>query len=63
FLEEGCTMAFNLDGGQTATISFMGKQIIWVGKMKKMSSSARKTNEIIGIGYSTQVKPAGDGKK
>jgi len=41
----------------------MGKQIIWVGNMKKMSSPARKTNEIIGIGYSSQVNPSEDKKK
>ena len=63
FIDEGCAMAFNLDGGQTATLCFMGKQIIWVGNMKKMSSPARKTNEIIGIGYSSQVKPPENKKK
>ena len=63
FVDEGCTMAFNLDGGQSATLCFMGKQIILVGRTEKMTSPARRTNEIIGIGYSSQVKPPEDKKK
>ena len=51
FVELGCPMAFNLDGGQSATMSFMGKQIIRVGHQKKLDAPARSTAEIFGIGH------------
>ncbi len=50
--EKGCTVAMNLDGGQTATMVFMGKQIITVGQTTGTNVSARKTAEVLGIGYS-----------
>lgn len=53
--EKGCTVAMNLDGGQTATMVFMGKQIITIGKTSATNASARKTAEILGIGYSQTV--------
>ena len=54
-LEMGCTLAFNLDGGQTSTIVFMGTQICKIGKTTGKNASARKTAEILGIGTSALV--------
>lgn len=51
----GCQTAINLDGGQTATMVFMGKQIVTVGKTSSKDASARKTAEILGIGSSQSV--------
>lgn len=53
--ERGCTVAMNLDGGQTATMVFMGKQIIHVGQTESANASARKTAEVLGIGYSAEL--------
>lgn len=55
-LEKGCRTGFNLDGGQTATMVFMGDQIIHVGKTSGTNASARRAAEILGIGTSEQVK-------
>ncbi|MBR6668521.1 MAG: phosphodiester glycosidase family protein [Clostridia bacterium] len=49
--EKGCTMAFNLDGGRTACILFMGEQLNAVEK----GGYARSTTEILGIGVSELV--------
>ena len=49
-------MAFNLDGGQTAVMTFMGKQITRIGKYDGGKTSARATTEIIGIGYSELIE-------
>jgi len=57
--EKGCTLAFNLDGGQTSSIVFMGRQICQIHKTKKNVSS-RKTSEILGIGTSEQVRSVDD---
>lgn len=54
-LEQGCTTALNLDGGQTATMVFMGEQIITVGKTTSTNASARRATEIFGIGFSPLV--------
>ena len=54
----GCTLAFNLDGGQTAAMTFMGQRINEIGKYEsngKMTTSPRKTTEVMGIGISEQV--------
>ncbi len=58
-LEKGCTVAFNLDGGQTSTIVFMGHQLCQIGKTKRNASS-RKTAEILGIGTSDLVRALDD---
>lgn len=58
-LEKGCTAAFNLDGGQTSTIVFMGRQLCQIGKTKQNASS-RKTAEILGIGTSDLVRALDD---
>lgn len=53
--ERGCTVGFNLDGGATSAIIFMGKQLnISNGEYPK--ASARSTAEILGIGTSELVR-------
>ncbi len=54
-MEKGCATGFNLDGGQTATMVFMGEQIIHLGKSSGSNASARRAAEILGIGTSEQV--------
>ena len=56
-LEAGCQNAFNLDGGQTAVMYFMGKQVIRIGSYAGGKTSPRSTTELIGIGHSDQVAP------
>ncbi len=58
-LEKGCTTAFNLDGGQTSCILFMGHQLCRSNKNNARASS-RKTAEILGIGTSAQVAAVDD---
>jgi len=58
--EKGCQVAFNLDGGQSATLIFMGKQIVRVGNTSSATASARKTAEILGIGTSETVLASGE---
>ena len=53
----GCTEALNLDGGQTAVMTFMGKQISRIGKYDGGKTSARATTEIIGVGRSDLIDP------
>ena len=48
----GCTAGLNLDGGQSAAILFMGRQICLVANEKGAKASARKAAEILGIGVS-----------
>lgn len=49
--QKGCTTAFNLDGGRTACILFMGEQISAV----ENGPNARPTTELLGIGVSELV--------
>jgi len=56
-LEAGCREALNLDGGQTAVMTFMGNQISRIGKYDGGKTSARQTTEIIGIGRSDLIDP------
>lgn len=53
----GCKEALNLDGGQTAVMTFMGNQISRIGKYNGGQTSARATTEIIGIGRSELIDP------
>ena len=53
--EKGCTLAFNLDGGETSCMLFMGKQISTVGGTSNAGGSARRATEILGIGVSELV--------
>ena len=50
-LEKGCTLGFNLDGGQTASIVFMGHQLCRI-KDGNRNVSSRMTSDILGIGHS-----------
>lgn len=52
---KGCTDAINLDGGQTAVMCFMGKQLNKIGKYDGGKTAARKTSEVLGAGFSNQV--------
>ena len=52
---KGCEVAFNLDGGQTAVMIFMGKQINLIGEYDGGKTNSRKTCEVMGVGYSDQV--------
>ena len=51
---KNCEIAFNMDGGQTAVMLFMGKQLNAIG-LYDGKTSARKTSEILGAGYSELV--------
>ena len=51
---KGCQVAFNLDGGQTAVMCFMGKQINLIG-VYDGKTNARKTCDIMAFGTSEQV--------
>lgn len=53
----GCKEALNLDGGQTAVMTFMGNQISRIGKYDGGKTSARSTTEIIGVGRSNLIDP------
>ena len=50
-LEKGCVIGFNLDGGQTAGIVFMGHQLCRIKDGSKHYSS-RITCDILGVGHS-----------
>ena len=52
---KGCVNAFNLDGGQTAVMIFMGEQINLIGEYDGGKTNSRKTCEVMGVGYSDQV--------
>ena len=49
--EKGCTVGFNLDGGDTSCIVFMGHQICKMQNGKKNKPS-RATSDILGVGHS-----------
>lgn len=51
---KGCQVAFNLDGGNTAVMVFMGKQLNEISKFYG-SPKARATSEVLTIGHSDQV--------
>ena len=50
----GLREACDLDGGQTAVVVFMGKQLNQIGKYDG-KTAARATCEVLGIGFSDQV--------
>ena len=58
-LERGCNLAFNLDGGQTACMVFMGHQLCKISSGTGNVSS-RKDGEILGIGTSALVAAEDD---
>ncbi len=49
-LDKGCVIGFNLDGGQTAGIVFMGHQLCRIKDTGRISS--RITCDVLGIGHS-----------
>ena len=51
-LDEGCSIAVNLDGGQTAVIAFMGKQL---NRVVKSDPSGRPEVEVLAFGTSEKV--------
>ena len=48
----GCTTAFNLDGGWTSAMVFMGKQLNQLDNTG-IKDNARKQNEVLGIGVTS----------
>ncbi len=52
---KGCENAINLDGGQTAVLIFMGKQLNKIGSYDGGKTNSRPTCEVMGVGYSDQV--------
>lgn len=54
--DKGCVTAFNLDGGRTASLEFMGKQICTVGEAPFKNGFARKASELLYIGHSALVE-------
>ena len=56
-LEKGCVVGFNLDGGQTAGIVFMGHQLCRLKDSGRIS--ARVTCDVLGVGHS-ELLPAED---
>ena len=55
FVDLGCTTAFNLDGGWTSAMVFMGKQLNQLDK-SGVKDNARIQNEVMGIGYNENIK-------
>ena len=58
-LEKGCVLGFNLDGGVSAGMVFMGHQLNLVKEGKK-HLSARASPDILGVGVSELVVNLGD---
>ena len=58
--DKGCTQAFNLDGGGTACMVFMGNQITRVGNARASEVAARSTADVLAIGTSDMVPYNGD---
>lgn len=58
-LDKGCTVGFNLDGGDTSCIVFMGRQLCKNQNGKKNKPS-RRTSDILGIGKSDLLPAISD---
>ena len=58
-LDKGCTVGFNLDGGDTSCIVFMGHQLCMMQNGKKHLSS-RRTSDILGVGTSELLPAVSD---
>ena len=54
--DRGCVNGFNLDGGETSCMLFMGKQINRVGGSHNRKGYARKAAEFLSIGTSALVE-------
>jgi hypothetical protein len=57
--EKGCKIAFNLDGGETSCIVFMGHQLNKLSDGKKNKGS-RRTSDILGVGFSELLPAVSD---
>ena len=53
FRAKGCKVAYNLDGGGTASMMFMGE---YVSAMGNFTADARKQIEVLGVGVTEYVK-------
>ena len=58
-MDKGCTLGFNLDGGQTASIVFMGHQLCSI-KADGGHMSSRRTSDILGVGNSLLLPAVDD---
>ena len=58
-LDKGCTLGFNLDGGETACIVFMGHQLCRL-KDRSKAVSSRRTSDILGVGTSELLPAVSD---
>ena len=56
-MEKGCQEAFNLDGGDTSCIVFMGHQLCRMTDAGSGKKSSRRTSDILGVGHS-ELLPA-----
>lgn len=54
FLDKGCVSAYNLDGGGTATMMFMGE---YINQLGSYTADKRLQIEVLGIGISDAVQP------
>ena len=58
--DQGCKVAVNMDGGQTAVFAFMGRQI---NQVEEDYARGRKSVEVLGFGTSEQVTDERVGKR
>ena len=58
-LDRGCTLGFNLDGGDTSCIVFMGHQLCKMQNGKRNKPS-RATSDILGVGTSDLLPTVSD---
>ena len=58
-LDKGCTVGFNLDGGDTSCIVVMGHQLCKMQNGKKNKPS-RATSDILGVGHSDLLPTVSD---
>ena len=58
-LEKGCTAGFNLDGGDTSCIVFMGHQLCKTQDGSR-NKAARRTSDILGVGRSDLLPAVSD---
>ncbi len=52
FLDKGCVSAYNLDGGGTATMMFMGE---YINQLGSYTADKRLQTEVVGIGISDAI--------
>ena len=58
-LDKGCILGFNLDGGDTSCIVFMGHQLCKMQNGKRNKPS-RATSDILGVGTSSLLPTVND---